>query len=297
MLNKRNSGLFLIVLSSLFWSINSPLVKSLDLETFLLVGMRALIAGVALLPFIRVKKIRWNIYTFLMMVIFVIQVSCIITALKFTSAPIAIGMQFTSPIWLYFWERKKGEPVTLKRLWPLLMLLSGIILFMCSADEEVTLIGNLAALATSFTFAAITYFSKRCMGENPVGLASVNNLFAAFIVLAFIVKDPISKIASITAYEWPILIVLGVVQTGAGYACYNLGLRTVSSTTAAMLTPLEMILGTVWVALFLREIPDIVSVIGFVFVIAGILGEVRESSKASTEIGKEKTANEAISDT
>ncbi|OQB23285.1 MAG: EamA-like transporter family protein [Firmicutes bacterium ADurb.Bin182] len=277
--NKRHVGLILAVLSSIFWSINAPLIKSLDLNAFLLVGMRSLIAGLALLPAVRLKRIKWNIHTFMMLAVFVIQVTCIVTALKLTAAPVAVGMQFTAPVWLYLMERKKGDPVSLKRIWPLLFLLSGIILFMCSGSGSSTLLGNFAALVTSFTFAAFTYFSKRLAGDNPVGMASLCNLFAALIVLGFIIKDPLASIAAISNNEWLLLIVLGVLQMGGGYACYALSLRSISAKTAAMVTPLEMILGVVWVAIFLHEIPDIISIIGFALITAGVLGEIWSGQK------------------
>ena len=242
MSKKRTAGLALVFLASLFWSLNSPLVKSLELDPFLLAGMRALIAGVALAPFIRIRRIKWNIYTLLMFLTYTAQCICIILALKMTSTGVAVGMQFTAPVWLYFLERKKGEKPTFRRLWPLGVLLLGTVVFMCSKARGTTLIGNLIALSTSFWFAALTYFSKKATADNPLGMTSLSNLVCALVALP-LAGNALDKVLMIPGGQWPLLIALGVLQIGCGYGFYYLGLRYVSGQTAAMISPMEMVLG------------------------------------------------------
>ena len=44
------SGSALVLLGAVCWSLNSPLVKYLTLDPFLICGLRSLIAGLVLLP-------------------------------------------------------------------------------------------------------------------------------------------------------------------------------------------------------------------------------------------------------
>ena len=44
-------GTLFVLLAAVCWSINSPIVKYLTLNPFLICGLRSLIAGIALLPF------------------------------------------------------------------------------------------------------------------------------------------------------------------------------------------------------------------------------------------------------
>lgn len=275
--NKVNRGIFLVTLSALCWSLNSPLVKSLEMDAFMLTGMRALIAGVALAAFLRPKKIRWRSKnTWLMVLFYSIHCTLIVLALKNTSAPIAVAMQFTAPVWLFFWEGKYKQKPELAETWPLIVMLLGMVLFMFSKGTGVGMLGNILAACSSLSFAALTYFSKRTAMEsdNPIGLTSLSNLITAAVVLLFFVKDMPTQLAALTPSQWPVLLILGAVQTGGGYAFYFLGLKDVDSGTASMISPLEMVLGPLWVALFLREYPDIIALIAFVFVIAGVAGEV-----------------------
>ncbi|MDO5112049.1 MAG: DMT family transporter [Clostridia bacterium] len=285
--NNLNLGIGLVVLSAACWSLNSPLVKVLDLNAFTLTGMRALIAGLALLPFLRVKQMNWNRFTFLMMIAFMVHCTLIVLALKNTSAPIAVAMQFTAPVWIYMWEHKKGERIALSRIWPLLVMLVGMVLFMFSKGTGVTMRGNVIAAVSSLSFAALTYFTKRAQTDNPLGLTSISNLLTAAVMLLFFAKAPVSEVAALHPMQLLVLLILGIIQTGGGYALYFMGLSYVQASTAAMLSPLEMVLGPLWVALFLHEYPDMIGLVAFVFVIAGVLGEVYVAKHAQKTIQAE----------
>ena len=60
-MKKPVSGATLVFLGAFFWSLNAPLVKFLQIDPYLMCGLRAIIAGLALCAFIRPKKLRWNI--------------------------------------------------------------------------------------------------------------------------------------------------------------------------------------------------------------------------------------------
>ena len=93
MQKKRNSqteGMLLALMAALLWSTNAPLIKSLSMDATLVAGMRALIAGVVLLPFLRPKKIKWGWPMLAMMVFFTLQSLFIVIALQKTSAAIAV---------------------------------------------------------------------------------------------------------------------------------------------------------------------------------------------------------------
>ncbi len=275
--SRTSRGILLVTLSALCWSLNSPLIKSLTLDPFFLTGLRALLAGLVLLPFMRPRRICYrSINTVLMVLFYMVHCTFIVVALRTTSAPIAVAMQFTAPVWLFFWEGKHKEHPSLRRIWPLIIMMLGMVLFMFSKGTGVSMLGNIVAACSSLSFAALTYFSRRATMEsnNPLGLTSLSNLFTALILLLFLTPNAPSRIAAIPAAAWPILLVLGIIQTGGGYAFYFLGLRDVDASTAAMISPLEMVLGPLWVALFLHEYPDLIALLAFVLVIAGVLGEV-----------------------
>jgi len=203
--------------------------------------------------------------------------TCVVMGLKMTSAPIAVGTQFTAPIWLYLAERKQSKKEeSLRRLWPMGCLLLGIVLFMCSRAEGVTMKGNLVALSTSFSFALTTLSSPRCAKENPLGMTALCCIFTGLLLLPF---SDVGALGSASGEDLFRLLLLGVVQTGLGYGCYYAGLNHTSGRTAAQIAPLEMILGPVWAAILFQEYPDPIGLLGFAFVLGGVFGEAFQSEK------------------
>ena len=273
--NSQTEGTVLALMAALLWSTNAPLIKSLSLDATLVAGMRALIAGGVLLPFLRPKKIKWGLPVVSMMVFFTLQSLFIVVALQKTSAAIAVGMQYTAPVWLYLIARLRHEAVSRSHLVSLGVLTVGVAVSMCSRSGEVTLLGNIIALSTGIWFALLTLAMQRVGGENPLGTVSLNNLFMAAVLLCLCAaQGKLGALKTMRASEWVIMLILGVFQFGGGYVCYNLCLRKISGTRAAMITPLEMVFGPLWVAVFLHQYPDVIGLIGFLIIALGVVIEV-----------------------
>lgn len=274
MKNKNTLGMLLVFIAAVLWSTNSILVKNIELPSMLIGAMRALIAGIVLAPFIRPKKLKFSPKMLLMAVAFTLNSVGVVTAIKLTSAAIAVGMQFTSPIWLYIYSRIKGYPFIKRRVIPLAVLTAGVVISMFSKAEGVTLIGNLIALTTGLSFAVVTQLGKDLGGDNPVGITAINNLFMAAVILPLFCRDSVAQLFTMDTVCWVTLLALGIVQFGGGYVFYTLGLRYTTAARASMISPMEMVLSPVWVAIFMHELPDAVGLIGFLVIIAGIALEV-----------------------
>lgn len=94
-------GTLFVLLAAVCWSINSPIVKYLTLNPFLICGLRSLIAGIALLPFLRIREIKKNRYLPLYFISYTALCLAVIISLSLTSPAIAIGMQYTASLWIF----------------------------------------------------------------------------------------------------------------------------------------------------------------------------------------------------
>ena len=54
----------------------------------------------------------------------------------------------------------------------------------------------------------------------------------------------------------------------------SLDATLVAGMRAAMITPLEMVFGPLWVAVFLHQYPDVIGLIGFLIIALGVVIEV-----------------------
>ena len=280
------SGGFLVFLGAAFWSLNSPLVKYLSLDPVLICALRSVIAGIALAATIRPKQLSWNGWTLVYVVSYTGLCMSIILALGATSAPVASGMQYTATIWLFLVGLLRTHRFRFKSFLPVLVIFIGVVFFMCSGSDAASQKGNLIALTEGVFFALMTISSKKVAGKNPVGLSAVGNLFAGAAIFLF-VPGTVGKMSVMTGLDWVIMLVLGVVQNGAGYAFYNYGIQKVSAQKASVIALWEMILGPVWVALFLKEYPQPTVLIGFVIILLGMLMDALLNSEAAPAEGEE----------
>lgn len=264
----------LVFLGAVFWSLNAPLVKFLTADPLLVCGLRSAIAGVALSPFLRWRRLNWGPWMLLYVCAYCGLCVSIILALSQTSATVAVGMQYTAVVWLFLarllltkkWDRRAFLPVA--------VVFAGVVLFMCAGGGGSTRSGNLIALTEGVFFACMTVGAQKSAGSNPLGLVAVANLFTALVLFA-VFPGKLGLISGLGPVDWVILAVLGVVQVGGGYALYNLGVQRVSSQKAAIIALWEMILGPVWVALFLGEYPSLPVAAGFVVILFGIFLDAR----------------------
>lgn len=276
----RLSGSILVFLGAVFWSLNAPLVKFLSADPMLICGLRSLIAGLVLAPFIRPKRLNWTPWMFLYIASYCALCISIITALSKTAAAIAIGMQYTATFWLFAATWISTGRFNRKAFLPICLILIGVAFFMYTGNTTNSSVGNLIALTEGIFFACMSVGAKKSAGTNPLGLTAIANLCTGVFVLACFPASTAS-VFSLSGQSLFVILVLGIVQIGAGYSFYNLGIQKVTAQKASIIALWEMILGPVWVALFLKEYPSVTVLIGFCIILAGIYIEAKTSSPAT----------------
>ena len=269
----RYFGEVIVFLGVVLWSLNAPLVKFIQVDSVLVCGMRSAIAGAVLLPFLRVKKLNWNRWMALYLLSFAGLSITIIFSLRMTDSAIAVGMQYTALVWLLLIDVVRGVRMTHRQLVPLGLILAGIVIFMASGILSGSYVGNLVALSEGVFFAGMTLSSRKAAGANPLGLTALANAVTGLIVFVFL-SPPVGSLAALSAQDWLILVVLGVFQIGGGHALYNLGLQYVAPKRASIIALGEMILGPLWVALFLSQYPSPVVAAGLAVILIGMLLDI-----------------------
>lgn len=270
MKQKHLSGGMIVFLGALCWSLNAPVVKFLVIDSLLICGLRSAIAAATLVPLIRPKKLHWNIWMLLYVSSYASLCLCIVLSLKMTSAPIAIGMQYSATIWLFLLSTIQTGKFDKKAFLPIVVILIGVGFFMSSGTDSTSKTGNLLALTEGISFAVMTVSSKKAAGENPLGLTALANLFTAIVVFA-VFPSTFSAFSQMTAMDWVIMLILGIVQVAGGYGLYTLGVQHVTPQKASIIALWEMILGPLWVAIFLKEYPSIPVLIGFAIIMVGMI--------------------------
>ena len=277
------SGGAMVFLGAFFWSLCSPIVKFLNMDPFLILGLRSLIAGLTLLPFLRPRQLRRNSWLLMYLFSYAGLTMSVIVGLGLTTAPIVIGMQYTSLIILFLANFLLTGRFDKKAFLPVCIIMLGVVLFMCSDTDGANLRGNLVALGSGVFFAGMTASARKASGGNALGLTAVASLFT-FLLVMLVFPHRVAGALEMSGFQWWLILLQGVVQVGGGYAFYNLGLEKVTPQKAAVIALWEMVMGPLWVALLVHEYPSVLELIGLAVIMAGIFLDARLDSRDNVSV-------------
>ena len=144
------------------------------------------------------------------------------------------------------------------------LVITGVVL--CSADDLSggSMLGNLLAIVTAFTFALVFFCSKlpgaNATDYNFIGLA----LCTPCILFAF--NDP-----GATFTPGNILALLGMgLGLAGGYGFISKGMKYATPLSAAITANIEPVLNPIWVFIFLGEAPGLTAILGAIIVLTTV---------------------------
>lgn len=185
---------------------------------------------------------------------------------KMTTAANAIVLQFTAPVFviLLMWILYRQKPGRADVL-TCCMVFSGVILFFIDGLRAGNLPGNLIALISGVCYAGVFMMNT---GKNADALSScfLGQLAAGIVFTPLCLGE--------TDFRMPVLAAaaaLGVIQVGAAYILFSIGIRHTPAVTASLLTGMEPILNPLLVAVFYHEKVTGLAVAGAAVVVVSIL--------------------------
>jgi drug/metabolite transporter, DME family len=128
--------------------------------------------------------------------------------------------------------------------------------------------GNLAAIGSAFGFALFTVMVRWGKLADMLPAVILGGLLSMGIAALVLVRQgqplapPVAELA--------IILAAGAVILGLGMTLFTLGSRVVPAAEATLLTMLEVILGPVWVWLFLGETASLLTFVGGGVVLAAV---------------------------
>jgi drug/metabolite transporter (DMT)-like permease len=131
-----------------------------------------------------------------------------------------------------------------------------------SAEQQVGLVGDLAAVLGSFFLACGFSFVRRFPGISAFSAISCSGLLTALMIL------PLAAPFSVSQSDMGYLLIMGLYMLPIGTALMFLGPRYIPAPEVGLLLLLESILGPVWVWLALGEEPGVSTLLGGAIVIS-----------------------------
>ncbi len=276
----RKLGLFYVLTAGLLWStvglgirlIDDALVwqillyRSVSLTIFLYIVIR-LRTGES--PFVQLRRTGWPaVIAGLALVaayaggIFAIQSTTVANAmLLFATAPFmaaALG-------WVVL-----REGVRWATWLAILVAIAGVGVMVAGEGESGAMLGNLAALGSALGFAVFTVALRWGRSGEMLPSVFLSGIFGIAIMGIVCVASGLPLVLSVN--DGGIAMGMGVFQVGAGLILYTLGSRSLPAAELTLLSLAEVVLGPLWVWLFLGETAGVNTLIGGAILLAAIVG-------------------------
>lgn len=196
--------------------------------------------------------------------IFSMQTTSVANAmLLFATAPFIAAMLS----WVVLRERVRGTTWV-----AVLFAIGGIAVMVSDQTGASTVLGSLAALGSALAFACFTVALRAGKSVEMLPAVFLSGLFALLMMgsICLITGDGLV----LSRFDGGIALGMGVFQVGAGLVMFTLGSRSLPAAELALLSLAEVVLGPVWVWLFLGETVGLNTLIGGGILLAAIVGNV-----------------------
>ncbi len=167
--------------------------------------------------------------------------------------------------WLFLKEKVR------KATWiSILFAMLGIGIMVQDKSTGSALLGSLAALGSAFGFAVFTVALRWGRSVEMLPAVLLSGIFAIFITSSICLLSGLPF--QISVNDTGISMGMGVFQVGAGLVLYTLGSKTLPAAELTLLSLAEVLLGPVWVYLFLNEVVTLSTLVGGLILLLAIAG-------------------------
>ncbi|HEY8463079.1 MAG TPA: EamA family transporter [Bacillota bacterium] len=249
--NRHQKAVLYLIGTALLWSTGGFLIKWVDWNPVAIAGARSGIAFLLIAAYCRHPRFTWSFTQLGGALAYATTVILFVIANKLTTAANAILLQYTAPVYVAlfsFWFL--GERINRFDWCAIVLTLGGMALFF---QDQLTLgnwWGNLAAIGSGFTFAALCLFLRKQKNESSIESLLLGNLLTALIGLVFMFQGPAPG-----RQGWIALGALGIFQLGLPYILYAKSLKELTALEGVLIPVIEPILNPIWVYLLFDEIP------------------------------------------
>lgn len=260
-MKKQHIAMLEMLLCACLWSIAGLFIKKINWNPIVIAGFRSLFAAgtVVVYTAFRRQKLFFNKRIAKSAFFLAATFLCFVAANKLTTAANAIMLQFTAPIFIMLFSvifRKEKFP--LRDILTVLITLGGISLFMIDGIDGGQTLGNLMGLLAGLFFAGMFVTVGEAKGSERMSGLFFGHMLTFFVSIPFILitKPVFSGEALFYA------AILGIVQLGVPYILLALASEYCPPLACSLISAAEPLLNPVWVALFAKEYPSPLALLG-----------------------------------
>ena len=276
-MNLKLRAYFLISLLAISWGTIPLIIRTSNINSLSLVGIRTFLGSIFLLIFVLNKRgITRQLLNsgFVLGPLLAIHWSTMFKSIELNSVAVGIGLVFSYPIFVIFIEIFRGQKV---ERFQILIILAGFfgLFFLLDISTIASPIGVVYGITSAITLAfLIIYGSEKSKEYGGLNVAFVQVIFAALCLSPF----------TVSGFDWMIdnlavSVFLGFFLTGVGLATYWYVVKIITPLSIGTITYLEPVTGVVIGALILNESLKGLQYFGFGLVVLAGITQVYLDSK------------------
>ena len=276
-MNLKLRAYSLISLLAISWGTIPLIIRTSNISSLSLVGIRTFLGSIFLLIFVLKKRgITRQLLNsgFVLGPLLAIHWSTMFKSIELNSVAVGIGLVFSYPIFVIFIEIFRGQKVERSQI---LIILAGFfgLFFLLDISTIASPIGVVYGITSAITLAfLIIYGSEKSKEYGGLNVAFIQVIFAALCLSPF----------TVSGFDWMIdnlavSVFLGFFLTGVGLATYWYVVKIITPLSIGTITYLEPVTGVVIGALILNESLTGLQYFGFGLVILAGITQVYLDSK------------------
>ena len=276
-MNLKLRAYFLISLLAISWGTIPLIIRTSNISSLSLVGIRTFLGSIFLLLFVLKKRgITRQLLNsgFVLGPLLAIHWTTMFKSIELNSVAVGIGLVFSYPIFVIFIEIFRGQKVERSQI---LIILAGFfgLFFLLDISTIASPIGVVYGITSAITLAfLIIYGSEKSKEYGGLNVAFIQVIFAALCLSPF----------TVSGFDWMIdnlavSVFLGFFLTGVGLATYWYVVKIITPLSIGTITYLEPVTGVVIGALILNESLKGLQYFGFGLVILAGITQVYLDSK------------------
>jgi drug/metabolite transporter (DMT)-like permease len=281
------SGYFLVFMAGVLWSTVGLGIRLIDdAVVWQILFYRSIAMSVFLYAVVRLRSGRAPLSLIAAMgwpgliagVALVAAYTGAIFALQTTSVANAMMLFAAAPLMAALLGRVLlGERVRRATWIAMLVALCGIAVMVWDKTSGAALRGNLAALGSALGFAVFTVALRRGKSVEMMPAVLLSGLIGTVAMAAICAGLGLSL--ALSPRDAGIASGMGVFQVGTGLVLYTLGSRSLPAAELTLLSMAEVVLGPVWVWLFLGEQAEPSTLAGGAILLAAIAGNALSGAR------------------
>ena len=264
-MNKKLRAYFLISLLAICWGSIPLIIRTSDISSLSLVGIRTFLGTIFLLIFVLWKRqiTKDLLYSGILLgPLLAIHWSTMFKSIELNTVAIGIGLVFSYPIFILIIELLRRKNI---KKFQVILIFTGFFGLYLLLDFSTisSVVGVVYGLVSAFSLAIlIIYGSSKSLKFGGLNVAFVQVLFAAIILSPFTYEG----------FSWMIdnllvSVFLGFFLTGIGLTTYWYVIKFIPPVSIGTITYLEPVTGVIIGAMILNESLRISQYIGFAIVL------------------------------